>query len=163
LGIIEGRRQKAQTETQVVRQAMGEQWEHTPRPAAAEANRHMTDKVREVVDLIMQENMQSTANTCIPSRNRTQEEQVPTAESDRSSIMQWSPVKLVGNKRTLEDVGEAEDTPGESEEERKEGKLSEGENLEDSDVESHPASPALEDRFEKKQCTLGRRSITRAN
>ena len=38
--------------------------------------------------------------------------------------MQWSPVKLAGNKRALEEACEAEESPTESEEDREEGEIS---------------------------------------
>lgn len=48
--------------------------------------------------------------------------------------MQWSHVKLAGNKRTLDAVGEDEDTSEESGEEREDGEMSE----EDSDDDCYP-------------------------
>lgn len=99
----------------------------------------------------MQESEQGTTNTSIPSRNKTQEEQTFTAESDRSSLMQWSPVKLAGNKRTLDAVGEANDTPGESEDEREDGEMSEEDELEGSDVDCYPGPDDSSDRFNAKK------------
>ena len=52
--------------------------------------------------------------------------------------MQWSPVKLAGNKRTLDAVGETEDTSSESEDEREDGEMSEEEEMEGSDDECDP-------------------------
>lgn len=79
--------------------------------------------MREGEDLIMQENEQDTTHIGTLSRNKTQKDQELTTESSRSATMQWSPVKLAGNKRTLDAVGEADDSLEESEEEREDGEI----------------------------------------
>ena len=61
-----------------------------------------------------------------------------TDESDKNFLMQWSPVKLARNKRTLDVVGEADDTLGESEDEREDGEMSEEDKLEGSDADCYP-------------------------
>ena len=73
----------------------------------------------------MLEAEQPTINTEIQSRNKTQEGQELTAESEKSALMQWSPVKLAGHKQALEESGDFKDTHDESE--REEGEVSEDE------------------------------------
>jgi hypothetical protein len=140
------------TENQGVRQT---QEVCNPHPTDIDSDRLRTDEVSEETDLIMQEYEQGMTNTGILSRNKTQEKLTPTVESDRSSLMQWSPVKLVGNKRTLEVIGEADDSSSsESEEEREEGELSDEEELAGSDAESQPESPTPGDGLERTSTHL---------
>jgi hypothetical protein len=65
--------------------------------------------------------------------------------------MQWSPVKLAGNKRTLDAVGEADDTPGESEDEREDGEMSEEDELEGNDVDCYLAPEDSSDRINAQE------------
>ena len=123
--------QEASTEALATLRAQGE--DSRSRVVIA-ADSQRKEDVREDIDLLMQENEQGTTNTGFPSRNKTQKEQAFTAESDRSSLIQWSPIKLAGNKRTLDAVGEVDDTPGESEDERDDGEMNEEDELEGIDA-----------------------------
>lgn len=73
----------------------------------------------------MQEVEQPSINNDIQSKNKKQEGQELTAESEKSALMLWSPFKLVGHKRALEESDEFEDTHDESE--REEGEMNEDE------------------------------------
>ena len=79
------------------------------------------------LDQVMTENEQLLDNTTPQTINKTQMETELTTKSDNSSQMLWSPVKLAGNKRTLDEIDEADDTFGESEEETEEGGISDDE------------------------------------
>ena len=73
----------------------------------------------------MKEAEQPTDFTEPQSKNKTQKGHELTAESNQSGQMQWSPIKLAGNKRALEDDCETEEPYAKSD--REEGEMSEEE------------------------------------
>ena len=130
-----GRNREGPTEITALINAQGEGNQGRKNTAA---NKQGENDVREGEDLIMQENEQDWAHVGTLSRNKTQENQELTTESNREGTMQWSPVKLAGNKRTLDAVGEADDSSEESEEEKEDGEISD----EGSDADCFPTSIA---------------------
>ena len=112
--------------------------------AAAKNNNQATDsnvEPNEGEDHVMLENEQNIDSTEPSSRNNTQKEGELTDHSGKSASMQWSPVKLAGTKRALEEDCEEEESSETSEDDREEGELSGDEEEEQDREEREPTSP----------------------
>lgn len=74
-----------------------------------------------------------------PSMNKTQGEQEFTIANNKSSSMQWSPIKLVDHKRSLDASREEEGTPYQSDTDMEDGEISEDEISEDNNKRGYMA------------------------
>ena len=144
-----GKRQEASTAANPQSTAVGNETR-----TAAEKNGHQATGLitaqTEGEDQEMQENEQNTFNTKHVSRNNTQKEYMVATQCEKNSSIQWSPMKLAGTKRALEEDCEEAESPAESEDDKEEGELSDNEDNDQESEEEEQTSPR--DRETSTEC-----------